>query len=224
MCSLSCCERNRSLNINPARETETDLYFKYFTLARKCVRLQQCSSSQNTGWVNLDGTSGDGPAPAPAPAQAGSTAASCPGPCPAGFWISPQPAWATPSSAQSPSRLKRFSQVYSIPCFSVSACCFLSCHWAPLRRVQLFLLYLPTRYSYTRTFSVLNSPRSLATFLTQMLQFLHHLDEHLLDSLLWVHVCLVLRSPWLHPALQPWPQQCWVEGKDHLPLPNAGSP
>ena len=39
------------------------------------------------------------------------------------------------------------------------------------------------------------------------------------SQILWVHVCLVLGSPELDPALQVWPHQCWAGGKDHLPRP-----
>ena len=50
-----------------------------------------------------------------------------------------------------------------------------------------------------------------------MLQSFHHSSGPLLDSLCYVHVPLVLRSPELHTVLQVCSLQCWVEGKDHLP-------
>lgn len=38
-------------------------------------------------------------------------------------------------------------------------------------------------------------------------------------TLQYVHVSLILGSPEVDPALQVWPDQCWVEGKHHLPQP-----
>jgi len=46
-----------------------------------------------------------------------------------------------------------------------------------------------------------------------MLQVLNPLCDPALDSLHYVHVSLVLRSPELDPALQVWPHQCISFGK-----------
>lgn len=50
----------------------------------------------------------------------------------------------------------------------------------------------------------------------QMLRCLHHLHHPLLDSLHYVHVFLAPGRPELYIALQWWPHQCRVEGKDDL--------
>ena len=52
-----------------------------------------------------------------------------------------------------------------------------------------------------------------------MLQSLNRLSGSSLDSLQYVHICLVLGSPELNTVLQVWPHQCWVEGKAPLPRP-----
>lgn len=54
-----------------------------------------------------------------------------------------------------------------------------------------------------------------------MLQALHHLHDHLLGSLQWLLVSLVVRSPEHDTTLQMWPHHCRVEAKEHL-LPLAG--
>ena len=62
-------------------------------------------------------------------------------------------------------------------------------------------------------------------FLTgQMPQSLNHLYGLLLDSLHYVHVSLVLRSPELATRFQMWSHQCRVEGKDHFPWPTSNNP
>lgn len=59
--------------------------------------------------------------------------------------------------------------------------------------------------------------------------FFPRLNSPSCEMLIFVIVCcslsssssisLVLRSPYLVPAYQVWPLQCWVEGKSHLPQP-----
>jgi len=75
------------------------------------------------------------------PVEAGSPTAGCTGPCPGGSSISPeqetpQPPWAACASAPSPSEGRSSSSCSAgTSCASVCACCPLSCHWAPLKRV-----------------------------------------------------------------------------------------
>lgn len=51
--------------------------------------------------------------------------------------------------------------------------------------------------------------------------FIISMSIYCVYSLLWVRVCLVLRSLWLHPPLQVWPHQFRVVWKDYLPKPAA---
>ena len=87
------------------------------------------------------------------------------------------------------------------------------------------------RYLYTsaRTLkpSFLQDTQSKCSqpFLTcEVLQSLHRPCGPLLDTLQYVHVSLEPGSPELGPALQLWPHQCWVVGKDHLPWPADNTP
>lgn len=52
-----------------------------------------------------------------------------------------------------------------------------------------------------------------------VLQFLHHLYVSLLNSFQQHYNLLVTGSLEQDTALQVWPQQWWVEGKDHFPWP-----
>lgn len=69
----------------------------------------------------------------------------------------------------------------------------------------------------------LNRPSSLLLlFVKEMLQLLNHLCKSTLNPFQELHVSFGLRSPQLNTAVQMWPHQCWVEGRDHLLWP-AGS-
>lgn len=74
---------------------------------------------------------------------------------------------------------------------------------------------IPPRHLFLR----LNSPTSQPFFTGEMIQSLNHLHGALLDNFQHLHVCLVLKSSELDTAVQVWPHQCWIEGKDHLPRP-----
>lgn len=74
--------------------------------------------------------------------------------------------------------------------------------------------------------SLLQADRSHPSqpFLTRkMFQFLYHLSVPQLDSLQYVCVFLVLRSPELDRVLQVWPHQCWAQRKVRLPPPAGNS-
>lgn len=62
-------------------------------------------------------------------------------------------------------------------------------------------------------------PQLSQSFLIEVLQSLHQLDGPPRDSFGYVQVPLVLGSLELDTVLQVWPDQCWAEGKDHLPWP-----
>jgi len=64
---------------------------------------------------------------------------------------------------------------------------------------------------------VKQSQISQSFLIGMMFSFLHHLCDILLDSFQQIHVSLVLGSPELDRALQAWPYQHWIKGKDHLP-------
>jgi len=81
------------------------------------------------------------------------------------------------------------------------------------KSLALSSLHPPFRYLYTLLrhtppsllFSRLNSPSSHYFLAGAMLQSLHHLNGPSLDSLQYVHVSLVPRSPEMDIALQVWP-------------------
>ena len=103
------------------------------------IFFSQTTQSQNHRMVgvgrDLCGSS------SPTPAKAGTPTTGCTGPCPGGFWISPeketpQPPWAACSRAPSPSKWRSSSSCSDRTSYaSVCAHCPLSSHWAPLKRV-----------------------------------------------------------------------------------------
>jgi len=54
--------------------------------------------------------------------------------------------------------------------------------------------------------------------LWEMLHFLNHLSDLLLNLAQYGHITLVLESAELDSVLQVWPHQSWLERKDHLNL------
>ena len=108
-----------------------------------------------TKWLRLAGTCGGHLAESPT--QAGSPRASCPAPCPDGFWVLPrteivQRPWVTCSSARSPSHWKTVSWCTGrMPCVSVCAHYLLCCHLAPRKRAWVCLLYTFPSASYIQT-------------------------------------------------------------------------
>jgi len=97
------------------------------------------------------------------------------------------------------------------------------CHWKepvassslhPAFRYYIHWWDLPTRLLLAE-----KSQLSQPFLIREMLQSLNHVCGPLQDSLWYVPVSLVLRSPDLDTVLQLWPHQCWVQGKDHLPWP-----
>jgi len=168
------------------------------------------------------------------PAKAGHPRASCSGPCPDGFGTSPrsktpQPPWVTCASAcpPSPSDVQR-----EPPVFQFVSHCLLSPHWAPLKTAWLHpAMHAPFRYLYTLIRfppepSLLQAEQSQLSqpfLIGEMHRTLHHLHGPLLNSIQYVHVRLVLRSPELDATVRVWPHQYGTEDKDHFPQPASSA-
>ena len=98
-------------------------------------------------------------------------------------------------------------------------------HWEEPVSVLLLSSFMYVLYpTLSRLFSRLESQLPQPFLRGGMLQSLHHLCGPSLDSLQYVHLSPVLGTPALDPALQLWPHQCGVEGKDHLPRPAGNTP
>lgn len=104
-------------------------------------------------------------------------------------------------------------------CVSVCAHCLWFCHKAALRGAYFRgLSTLPSlRELYTLLRSTFSSPcwtgPALSVFIEEMLHPVIHLSDPVVKSL---HV---LVSPAPDSALQVWPYQSWIKGKDLLPQP-----
>lgn len=95
-------------------------------------------------------------------------------------------------------------------CVSVSVCCFLSWHWAPLKKSWLHLLWALLSGIYRHLWDSPKSPHIQA--LPAQSASPHRRSTPVLWSFWWtyvglycVQICLEPRSPELGPELQVWP-------------------
>lgn len=166
--------------------------------------------------------------------QSGTPRASCPEPCPDGFWVTPMTETPNLSGQLMAVLSHHHSEVCpdvhreppmfgSLESGPIASGCGTGHHWKEHGSVLIagsLQTFVPI--DEFPPWSLLRSGQSQLSqpfLIGQMLQSLHHPCDPFLDCLQYVHVSFVLGGPYLDPALQMWPYQCLADGKDYLPIP-----